>query len=81
MNKKIAKLKAEREKTSNKIEALQKRNRELDEMILKMENSDIIGIVREQGMTPDELAELLASLKTSPLPEKTVLEEGYHDNN
>ena len=59
MNPKIDKLKAERSKNSDKIAALQERNRKLDEQIMKLENMDIIGMVREIGMTPEQLAALL----------------------
>ena len=59
MNPKIDKLKAERSKNSDKIAALQERNRKLDEQIMKLENTDIIGMVREIGMSPEQLAALL----------------------
>lgn len=67
MNPKIEKLKAEREKNCNKINALQARNREIDEAVRSLENANIVGLVREQGLTPEMLAELLASLKQAPL--------------
>ena len=63
MNPKIAKLKAERSKNDSKIAALQSRNRELDDAILKLENEDIVGIVRDTGMSMEELAQFLAQLK------------------
>lgn len=68
MNPKIEKLRAEREKNCTKISALQSRNREIDEAVRSLENADIIGLVREQGLTPEQLAGLLASLKQAPLP-------------
>ena len=40
---------------------------------MKLENTDIVGIVRETGVTIDELAEILALLEKQPnaaLPEK-----------
>jgi len=61
MNPKIEKLKQERSKNTEKISALQERNRKLSEQITKLENNDIVGLVREIGMTPEQLAELLAS--------------------
>ncbi len=67
MNPKIKKLRTERERNCGRIEALQARNREIDEAVRSLENADIIGLVREQGMTPEQLAELLASLKKTPL--------------
>lgn len=80
MNPKIEKLKAERGKNSEKISALQERNRKLSEQITKLENSDIIGMVREIGMTPEQLAELLAARRT-PAPEthEGMEETGYEE--
>lgn len=68
MNPKIEKLRAEREKNCKKINALQTRNREIDEAVRSMENADIVGLVREQGLTPEMLAEFLAALKKAPIP-------------
>ncbi len=68
MNPKIAKLKAERSKNDSKIAALQSRNRELDDAILKLENEDIVGIVRDTGMSMEELAQFLAQLKKGGSP-------------
>ena len=59
MNPKVQKLRAEREKNDRKIQSLQSRNKTIDEKVTKIENTDIIGLVREVGMTPDQLAELL----------------------
>ena len=83
MNPKITKLKAERAKNDEKIAALQSRNRELDESIVELENTDIIGIVRESGMTPDSLAELLRAMKENAagvLSHKTIKEESQDEN-
>lgn len=68
MNPKILKLKEEREKNCKKISALQARNKKLDEDILSLENSDILGVVREYNLTPEQLSELLLAMKTNPLP-------------
>ena len=59
MNPKIIKLKAERAKNDEKIAALQSRNRELDESIVELENTDIIGLARA---APFELCEELRQL-------------------
>ena len=59
MNPRVEKLRAEREKNDRKIQSLQSRNKTIDEKVTKIENTDIIGLVREVGMTPDQLAELL----------------------
>ncbi len=59
MNPKIEKLRNERSRNADKIGNLQERNRKLDEQITKFENSEIIGMVREIRMTPEQLATLL----------------------
>ncbi len=66
MNKKIQKLRAERSKNDEKVAELLARNKEIDDEITELENTDIIGIVRESGLTPDELAELIQRMKSNP---------------
>ena len=68
MNPKIIKLKAERAKNDEKIAALRSRNRELDESIVELENTDIIGLARATGMSIDELAQFLTQLKRGGAP-------------
>lgn len=68
MNPKIIKLKAERAKNDEKIAALQSRNRELDESIVELENTDIIGLARASGMSMEELAQFLTQLKRGGAP-------------
>jgi hypothetical protein len=63
---KIVKLKTEREKNRDKISELQARNKELDGEITELENTDIVGMVRELGLTPESLGQLLKGLKKSP---------------
>lgn len=79
MNPRITKLKEERDKLFEKATAYQARIKTIEEQIMKLENTDIVGIVRETGVTIDELAELLAMLEKQPnaaLPEKyTNMEE------
>ena len=58
MNPKINKLRAELEKNNGKIAALQAKNKELEKQIRELENLDIVGMVREQGMTMEQFAEL-----------------------
>lgn len=73
MNPRITKLKEERDKLYEKATAYQARIKAIDEQIMKLENTDIVGIVRETGVTIDELAEILALLEKQPnaaLPEK-----------
>ncbi len=80
MNPRIEKLKAERAKNAEKISALQERNRKLSEQIVKLENTDIIGMVREVGMTPEQLFEMLSS-KQTVMPEPMKETEDYEDEN
>ena len=63
MNPKIIKLKAERAKNDEKIAALRSRNRELDESIVELENTDIIGLVRATGMDVSQLAACLEAFR------------------
>ena len=68
MNPKIIKLKAERAKNDEKIAALRSRNRELDESIVELENTDIIGLARATGMSMEELAQFLTQCKRGGAP-------------
>ena len=56
MNPKIEKLRAERNKLAERAASLNARLEALDEKILELENTDIVGIVRESGVTPEQLA-------------------------
>ena len=72
MNPKIQKLKAEKEKLLTKRAAIDARCDAIDAQITELENTDIVGIVREMGVTPDELAELLRNMRSNPISaEKT----------
>lgn len=66
MNPRIEKLKEERSRLATRIDSLQERLKETDELILKLENTDIVGIVRENGLTIDQLANLMALLEKQP---------------
>lgn len=68
MNPKVAKLREEREKNVAKITSLQARNKKIDADIISIENTDIIGMVREMGLTPDMLFELISAAKKNPIP-------------
>ena len=74
MNTKVTKLRAERSKNEAKIADLQARNKQIDELITEQENTDIIGLVRATGMTPDQLAALLRNM-THTAKEDTAHEE------
>ncbi len=65
MNPKIQKLKAEKEKLLAKRASIDDRLKKIDAQITELENLDIIGTVREMGITADQLSELLKTLLTS----------------
>ena len=74
MNERIVKLRADYAKTEDKIAALQSKNKKLAEKIRQLENTEIIGAVRDSGFTVDELLSLLG--KTVKAPETNIeLEE------
>ena len=62
MNPKIQKLKSEKEKLLSKKASIDARCDEIDAQVTELENLDIIGTVREMGITPDQLAELLKKI-------------------
>lgn len=76
MNPKIKKLRTELEKNNGKIAALQAKNKELEKQIRELENLDIIGMVREQGMTMEEFASLFQKMKGAA-PADPVKESGH----
>lgn len=63
MNSRIVKLRTEYEKNEAKISVLKSRNEKLGKKIQELENTEIIGIVRETGMTVEQFRDLLESLK------------------
>ena len=71
MNPKVVKLKDEREKNNEKIASLQARNKKIDVMITEIENTDIVGMVRDFELSPDQLMELLRAMKKTPMPNIT----------
>ena len=68
MNPKIKKLKAEKEKNLRRIADMTARNTEIDAKVTELENLDIIGMVRDNEITPEMLAEIIRRAKTMPLP-------------
>ena len=79
MNPKVAKLKEEREKNVSKIASLQARNKKIDAEILSLENTDIIGMVREEGLSPDMLYELIKAMKKDPMAVPSFNSEEMED--
>ena len=72
MNPKIAKLRAELEKNTEQIARLQARNGELKQQIQELENLDIVSMVRECGMTPDQLSAFLEKLQLPTTKKEAV---------
>ena len=77
MNVKIKKIDAEYEKNAAKISELQVRQKELDKQRVELENLDIIGLVRNLGMTADELAALIESAKNGPAYTTPIKKEDF----
>ncbi len=76
MNPKIKKIDAEYEKNAAKITELQARQKELEKQRLELENTDIIGLVRSMGLTPDQLAALIQSSKAAAHADRPERGEG-----
>lgn len=62
MSKKLEKLRASQAKDKDRLETLQTRLKAREEDIRVEERTEIIGIVEEIGMTPEQLAEHFADL-------------------
>lgn len=80
MNPKVVKLREEREKNCEKISRLQARNKSIDADIISIENTDIIGMVRESGLTPDMLADLIQSMKKAGISAAAPMVEEKEGN-
>ena len=80
MNPKVVKLREEREKNVEKIASLQARNKKIDAEVIKLENSDILGMVHEFGLSPDALYELILAAKKNPLPVSNPINETEEEN-
>ena len=78
MNPRLEKLRQEREKLAEKLASLTARLKALDEQILKLENTDIVGIVRENGPTIEQLA-ALEKRPTAALPDEYRKTEDFTD--
>ncbi len=68
MNPKIQKLRADQKKDAAKIEMLQRRMKDRAAQLTAMENTDIIGLIRDVGMSVDELFELMRKVKKEEIP-------------
>lgn len=76
MNPKITKLRAELQKNKAKVSDLQAKNRELEKQIRELENIDIVGMVRERGLTMEQFIELLGA---TPVPVQRKEESNYEE--
>lgn len=74
MNPKINKLKAEKAKNLRKIAEMTSRNEEIDTQVTELENLDIIGMVRDNAIAPEMLAELIKASKSNPIPTPAKME-------
>lgn len=63
MNPKTDKLRKEIATVEEKLASLQSKKKELEKQLAEHENTEIIGMVRELRLTPEELADLLKSAK------------------
>lgn len=79
MNPRIDKLRVERSKHTEKIESLQTRVKEIDGKITELENVDIVDMVRERGISPEMLAELLKAMHAKPAPAESRRNIGMED--
>ena len=75
MNPKISKLRREQQKVRDKIAALQTKDKELDKEIRDLENMDIVGLVRAEGLTLEGFTELMQQLRENPIPQKKGQQE------
>ena len=80
MNTKFKKIDAEYAKNTEKISALQNRQKELEKQRRELENLDIVGLVRGMGMTAEELSVLMkASRENRPVSDQNKQEENVHE--
>lgn len=69
MNQKLRKINTEYRKNAAKLAELQARQAELEEQRTKLENLDIIGLVRGVGLSPEQLAAIIHAADTTRPPE------------
>ena len=62
MNQKLQKLRQDREKLQGKLQTTQERLQQMEKEIVKLEDVEIVGIVRELKLTPEALAQVLEDL-------------------
>lgn len=70
MNKQLEKLRADNAKDREHVEKLLARIQNREAKIKELENTEIVGIVRELGLTPEELAARFADQLPAKKPRK-----------
>ena len=75
MNPLIDKKKAELEKLRKKIPELMERCKSLEKQIRDLENTEIVGLIRAEGYTIEQLAAMLDMLRGNPLPVRSEPEK------
>ena len=73
MNPRIEKLREERNQALRRRDALNVKIEKLNRKITELENTDIIGVVREKGLTVEQLTEMMNIMKKNPaahMPER-----------
>ena len=81
MNQKIKRLRAEIKKNDGKIATLQEKNRELKKELQAQENLEIVGLVREQGLSLEELAVMMQQIRENPIPPACPTQNDQEVNN
>lgn len=81
MNQKIKRLRAEIKKNEGKITTLQEKNRELRKELQAQENLEIVGLVREQGLSLEELAVMMQQIRENPIPPACQTQNDQEVNN
>ncbi|MFT9076760.1 DUF4315 family protein [Ethanoligenens sp.] len=79
MNPKFKKIDAEYAKNTEKISALQNRQKELEKQRRELENLDIVGLVRGMGMTAEELSALMKASRENRLVSDQNKQEEHHE--
>ena len=75
MTAKIQKLREELAKDNEKLEKLQARIEQRTKKLNEMEATEIVGMVRATGLTLDQLALLIPTMKENPIPKPEQLEQ------
>ena len=76
MNPKIPKIREEISRNRKKISALQAQNRDLEKHLRELENLDIVGLVRSQGLTLEQFAEMFGQkLALTLIPDKEEISD------